>query len=356
MVGNSVRSNKVIVILTPGFPADESDSSCIPALQDYVLCLQKSFPGLKIVVLAFQYPYQKGWYKWNNIDVFSAGGKNGKLFSRIWTWKIIRSALKRIHRDFYIDVLHSFWLGEATFIAQRFAKNENTEHIATLFGQDALPSNKYLRLLNFSTMTVVANSEFTAKTFFEATHRNVNRIIYFGLKSEPGDSTEVHDRTCDILGVGSFTGIKNYELFVKIISELVRDFPDLKAIILGDGETRSLIEQRIRDCKLETVVDVKGMVPRTEVFQTMKRSKIFLHTSSYESAGTVFLEALQSGCELVCFNTGFVPSSGKSHVCKDANEMIEVLKSLLSQRLNYSSVEIPMMEETVKAFAAVYEI
>ena len=348
--------NKTIVILTPGFPADELDSPCIPALQDYVLCLQKTFPSVRIVVLAFQYPYVRGYYTWNKIDVFSASGKNKKFFYRIRTWKRILAELKKIHRDFGIDILHSFWLGEATFIAQRFAKGKNIKHIATLFGQDALPSNKYLRILKYNTMSVVANSEFTDRTFFDATHRNANRVIHFGLNPELLGATEEVKRSYDIIGVGSFTKLKNYELFVKIISELVHDFPDVKAMIIGNGEMRSLLTEQIHSYKLENTIELKGIIPRQEVMHHMKQSKIFLHTSSYESAGTVFPESLSCGCELVCFNTGFIPTSDKSHVCKDSNEMIRVLKSLLSRSPNYSSVKVPLIKETVQEFASLYEI
>ena len=80
MAGSSVSLNKTIVILTPGFASDESDTSCIPALQDYVLALQQSFPGLRIVVLAFQYPY-----KWDGTGgmesmYFLPAGKTKNLF------------------------------------------------------------------------------------------------------------------------------------------------------------------------------------------------------------------------------------------------------------------------------------
>jgi glycosyltransferase involved in cell wall biosynthesis len=356
MVGSSVKSNKTVVILTPGFPTDESDSLCIPALQDYVLCLHKTFPDLRIIVMAFQYPYKTGWYEWNGIKVFSAAGNNNKLFFRIRTWKIIWKQLKKVQNDFGIDILHSFWLGEATFIAQRFAKRKNIKHIATLFGQDALPSNRYLRLLNFKRMTVVANSEFTNRTFFNTAGRNANLVIHFGLNHELIDKTEARKRSCDIIGVGSFTKLKNYELFVTIINELVGDFPDLKAMIIGDGEMHSVVARQIQDYKLENTIDIKGIIPRAEVIRNLKQSKIFLHTSSYESSGTVFLESLSCGCELVCFNTGFVPASVKSHVCGDADEMIRILKSLLGQSLNSSGVKVPMIRESVKEFASIYEI
>src|SRR5438552_17329340 len=121
MDGSLAKLNKTIIILTPGFPSYESDTTCIPALQDYVETLHQTYPQLKIFVLSFQYPAKEGWYKWNDVDVFSANGKDSKYLSRLNTWLKIFQQLKKIYRENGIDIFHSFWLNEATFIAQQFA-------------------------------------------------------------------------------------------------------------------------------------------------------------------------------------------------------------------------------------------
>ena len=48
---------KRLVILTPGFPKDETDTTCIPFLQDFILELNDQYPSLKIDILAFDYPF-----------------------------------------------------------------------------------------------------------------------------------------------------------------------------------------------------------------------------------------------------------------------------------------------------------
>src|SRR5580765_8393604 len=119
MAGISVKLNKTIVILTPGFATNESDSTCIPALQDYIWCLKNEFPDYNIFVLAFQYPFKPGWYNWNGVEVFSAGGRNRKSFFRLLPWNRISRQLKFIHATHKIDVIHSFWLNEASLVGQR---------------------------------------------------------------------------------------------------------------------------------------------------------------------------------------------------------------------------------------------
>ncbi len=354
MAGISTNSNRTVVILTPGFPEDETDSSCIPALQDYVLCLQKDFPQLKILVLTFQYPFKKGWYTWNGIDVFSAGGKNRKLFSRVKTWKIIWTQLKKNHQDVNIDVLHSFWLGEATLIAQRFAKKKNVKHIATIFGQDARTSNKYLRLLNFDRMMVVANSVFTAKTFFNTSNRQPDSVISFGLNMDLIPVDKVDQTKYDVIGVGGLTKVKNYDLFLEVIQSLVNDFPDMKVVIIGEGEERQLLEKNIRNYKLDKVVELKGLLPRKEVFQYLEQSKLFLHTAGYESSCHARLEALACGCSVVTFDNGYLPEHPLLYISKDKEEMISIARELLKKNKPESKTNLKSIGETVKSFHEIY--
>jgi glycosyltransferase involved in cell wall biosynthesis len=354
MDGSSVKLNKSVVILTPGFPADESDSTCIPALQDYVECLHQQFPELNISVLAFQYAPKEGWYKWNGINVFSAAGKDSKYYSRMKTWLKILQELKSIYRVQKIDVLHSFWLNEAALIGQQFARGKGINHISTLFGQDALPSNRYLRLLNFRKTFIVANSNFTAKTFYDTTKYHANHVINFGLATEKLYPCPVDERVYDIVGVGSLIPLKNYGLFIEIVKQIQDSVPHLRVLLIGEGAERRKIENLILRFNLANSIELKGALPRKDVINHLRQSKIFLHTSNYESAGYVFLESLFCGCELVCFDTGFVPESSQSHVCLSKQEMIVRIKSLLNEKLTYEKVKVPTMKETVEKFAELY--
>ena len=46
-----------LVILSPGFAANEADTTCLPPMQLFVKALKEICPGLNIIVIAFQYPF-----------------------------------------------------------------------------------------------------------------------------------------------------------------------------------------------------------------------------------------------------------------------------------------------------------
>ena len=104
-----------------------------------------------------------------------------------------------------------------------------------------------------------------------------------------------NERDIDILGVGGLIPLKNYQLFIRLIKSILPDFPNLKAVIIGEGKERKIIEQMIEEWNLSEHISLTGMLPRHEVLNYMNRSRIFLHPSTYESFGFVFSEALYSG-------------------------------------------------------------
>src|SRR5882757_5141518 len=128
---------KTLVILTPGFPKDENDSTCIPDRQIFVRVLKETYPQLNIIVLTFQYPYQPAVYNWNGIKVIALGGKNKSGLRRRITWVHAWRELKNLNNEYRLAGLLSFWLDEGAFIGDKFSKKYKLKHYCWLLGQDA---------------------------------------------------------------------------------------------------------------------------------------------------------------------------------------------------------------------------
>jgi hypothetical protein len=54
--------NDKILILTPGFPENEQDSTCVPYIQHYVIALAKKIGNENVVVVSLQYPFTRTPY------------------------------------------------------------------------------------------------------------------------------------------------------------------------------------------------------------------------------------------------------------------------------------------------------
>ncbi len=343
-----------IVFLVPGFPEDEEDTTCIPALQLYVKHFNSVNPVLNIIVISFQYPFVRKVYQWNNIKVFSAGGRGRGNIHRLITWMFVIKYFIKIRKKERVSGIHSFWLMECAFVGQFLSKIFNLPHVASLMGQDAKRTNKYLKYLNFSNLTITSGSYFTSRIFNETNNWKINLIIPFGIEKTNSIQITDCDRDIDIIGVGSFIPLKNYKLFIKIIQNLRKDFPLIKAVLIGEGEQKFEFERMIARENLSKNILLTGKIPRDEVLTYMAQSKILLHTSLYESQGLVFLEALYCGLYVISFNVGFLPGSEKVFMCKSKQEMLNAIRTLLCKKNKYNQEIHVTVEDTAKKFNEIY--
>jgi glycosyltransferase involved in cell wall biosynthesis len=89
-------------------------------------------------------------------------------------------------------------------------------------------------------------------------------------------------RPIDILSVGSLIPLKQYSLFVEILSMVKQYKPDVHAVLCGKGPEESVLRELICQYDLQDNIVLTGELPHEEVLEFMTKSKIFLHTSSYE--------------------------------------------------------------------------
>jgi hypothetical protein len=131
------HKRQTLVILSPGFPKDKADTACLPPQQTFVKALKEVCPGLNIIVLTFQYPFFAAEYEWHGVKVIAIGGKDRGQVFRLITWQKAWLILKKLHEEYQIVGLLSFWLGECAFVGSRFAKKYRLTHYSWLLGQDA---------------------------------------------------------------------------------------------------------------------------------------------------------------------------------------------------------------------------
>jgi glycosyltransferase involved in cell wall biosynthesis len=348
-----MKSSNSIVLLVPGFPENEEDSTCIPALQLFAKNFDRVNSSLDLIIIAFQYPFKKGEYSWNGITVYSAGGKGKGKFFRLFTWITVIKYFFKIKSQRKISGIHSFWLSECALVGQFLSKLFSLPHVASLMGQDARSSNKYLKYLNLSQMIITSGSDFASDILKNNTGFNSSIIIPFGIENKNGSLNNLN-RDFDIIGVGSLILLKNYFLFIDIIEELVNEFPLLKSVLIGEGELKEEISRSIINKNLSGNIFLTGKLQRNEVLDYMKKSRIFLHTSEYESQGLVFLEALYCGLSVVAFDTGFLPESKKVYKCTNRIDLADNLRKLLRCKKEYNPEIHITAEDTAKRFNEIY--
>lgn len=350
-----MNRNKSILIITPGFPENEIDDTCIPPLQEFLIEFKNAYPEIKFFIIALQYPFKKCKYAWNDIPVYSCGGKNKKFPLRFFSWVKAFLYFIEIKKNNKLDIIHSFWFGEAVFLGNIFSSFFKIHHVNTLMGRDALKENKYLELISKKKIKIVPISKRQKKIFQKSTRKEILDSIPFGISNRNGNFIQ-RKREIDILGVGSLIELKNYKFFMELIKELTNDYPDLNCVLIGEGVQRDFLLELAKKLGIENNIHFKGKLSRKEVFDFMRKGKIFFHPSKYESLGYVFEEALISGLSIVSFETGIAEPSEKWKVCKTNSEIYNSLKYFLENNHDFNPLVLYKIEETVNSYYRIYEL
>src|SRR6187402_588417 len=210
---------KTLVILTPGFPANEADSTCVPPQQIFVKALKEVNPDLNIVVLTFQYPFISKIYRWHGIKVIAFGSPADGRIHRLYTGLRVWLALGRLNRDHHIIGLLSFWVGKCALIGSGFAKKHGLKHYGWLLGQDAKAGNKYISRINPTGESLIALSDFVAREFQKNYGIKPQNLIPVGINTSLF-SAIITERDIDIFGAGSFIPLKQYAVFLEVVAGL----------------------------------------------------------------------------------------------------------------------------------------
>jgi len=86
---------------------------------------------------------------------------------------------------------------------------------------------------------------------------------------------------------------------------VVREMPDARFVILGEGELRDALERQVREYHLEKHVLLPGF--RTDVLGCIKSFDLFAMSSVTEGLGTSLLDAMACGRPIVATRAGGIP-------------------------------------------------
>lgn len=347
-------NRKTLVILTPGFAKDESDTTCLPMQQSVIKNLNKNYPHVNVIVLALHYPYFKKTYQWFGNTVTSFDGRNrGRLF-KLFFWKRLHAKLKKIHQNHGIDGILSFWYLECAFIGNRAARKYGARHYCWSWGQDAKKNNRYASLRFLRDDELVAFSDFLQKEFEKNYGIRPAHVITPGIDKKEFVKSK-HEKDIDILAAGSLIPLKQYDIFINIISEIRKSVPGIKAVLIGDGPERKNLQNIIAAAGLSSTITLTGELSHPEVLQWMQRSKVFLHTSSYEGFGIVCIEALGAGARVISFVRPMNTEIENWQIVENKEEMIgKALDILKTPLIDYKSVVPYTIEETVQKIAGLF--
>lgn len=337
---------KSILYISPGFPTDEKDTSCIPALQEFFVELNKR--DVDPLIIALHYPYSAKKYVWKGIIVHALGLNNPHVIKRLWLEKKISKQIQELTIEHKTELIHSFWIGDAAWYGQNIAKALELPHVSTAMGRDFESKSYYKRVIKQSFKTVAISDFHELK--LKENGLIPNQVIPHGL---PPSKTAPIEKSIDLLFVGSFIQLKQPLDFIECCKQLKEYSFDFKAVMIGSGPLEKEIRERINSYGLENNTQLTGQLSREAALKIMDQSKVLYHPSIYESFGMVILEALRSRMHVVSSPVGISPEIDQVHLVESPEDAAELTKKLINKPTPKSLTPFSI-HKTVDQYLEVY--
>jgi len=339
------KDEKYLLIITPGFPASEEDTTCLPSQQLLVRSLNRIDPSLEVVILSYEYPFTNTAYRWFSNEVIPLNGWKKGIWNKLGTFLSMYRVLRKIYRERKIVGILSFWATAGAVMGKYFAKLHGIVHYAWILGQDARATNKFISMLSPKPEELIAMSVSLQREFQKNFKVRPKWIIPNAIDISLFNPEETV-RDIDILGVGSLIPLKQYQVFIRAIKSLVGIYPRIRALICGKGPDQEALQSLIHDLGLSKNITLIGEQPHDIVLMLMQRAKVLLHPSSYEGYSTVCLEALYAGAHVISFSNPKDEWVNHWHIAAGENDMTEIALELLEDEgLNHDPVLLHKMDD-----------
>lgn len=230
--------------------------------------------------------------------------------------------LLRRSRELGIAHLHVHFASDASFVAMLLSELGGpsfslTAHAKDIFRQtvDAVQLDRIVCKSAFTVTVCDANVRFLAELLSEKAMTRVRRL-YNGIDLErfSAPRTEPRDRR-HVLAVGRLVEKKGFHILLDALAELARRGVDCRTTIVGDGELRGPLRERVARLQLDDRVTWTGPLSQGGVAELLREATVFClpcvegADGNKDALPTVLLEALASG--IPCVST---PISGNPEI------------------------------------------
>lgn len=339
-----------IVLVTPGFPADEDETSCLPYLQVFLREAVRR-GGLRFSVVALHHPARRTPFRWHGLPVTPVAG------GLPWTG-LVRAAraIREIHRRDGVDLVHGLWLTDAALVASMTARSIRRPVVLSAMGQDAAGNSGWTRLLPLRHAVVTTPSLRAAERFETTFGRPANVVVPWGVEAQTEPLASWDRRDVDLLGVGSLVPVKCWEDFLVVAAHVLDDDPSRTVVLVGDGPDKGRLRELAERRGLADRVHFSGAVSRAEALAWMGRSRVLVHPSRYEGFGMAPVEALASGAVVVSRPVGVAGAGPRWRVGVTAGELMRHATAVLTEAPAVGGERPWPVEDTVVRWHELYRM
>lgn len=155
--------------------------------------------------------------------------------------------------------------------------------------------------------------------------------------------------------IGRFSEVKNHEFIIDVFKDIYEKDTNSVLLLVGDGELRVRIEQKIQEFGLEKSVILTGT--QNNVSQFLNAMDVFFFPSHYEGLGISVIEAQASG--LYCIVSKAIPKEAyisNNIESLDLQEDKEIWTDKIIKNSSHESVIVPKDYDVIEQVRLLQQI
>jgi len=118
--------------------------------------------------------------------------------------------------------------------------------------------------------------------------------VFRGLGQRP--SRDNRDQFITVISNRNLLPIYNVSQLIRAIPGVLKEEPETRFIIAGDGQERETLEEETKKLNIDTSIQFLGRIPHEEMPKLLAEADIYVSTSLYDGTSVSLLEAMASGC------------------------------------------------------------
>ncbi len=162
----------------------------------------------------------------------------------------------------------------------------------------------------------------------------------------------------NIIAIGRLTKQKNYIFLLEVFKKLLIIENDLRLIIIGDGEDKELIENKIKSLGIKDNVRLEGF--QKNIYNYLKNAKCYFSTSLWEGPDLAMLDAAFSNVPIICSDCKsgrkeFIDNNNRGYIFKtnDKNSALKTFEIFLKDEKNEIKKKLLQAKREVKNFTKI---
>lgn len=211
--------------------------------------------------------------------------------------------IKKLIEEIKPDILHAHYATGYGLVA---SLSSWKPLIITAWGSDVLvePKNSFL----YRKMVVSSLNRATLVT--SMAHHMTDTLVHMGVEREKivtlpwgvdlkkcnVNERSRYDEEYDVVCTRHFDPIYNMEVVIRALEGVVRVYPRLKCLLIGDGPQRCALMELSKRLGVDSNIEWKGRIRNSEIMEYLYKSKIFVTMSHSDGNNISLNEAMACGC------------------------------------------------------------